>query len=125
MITELEQEFYDTFGIEPEINYVCDKEPCEKELLEDKQCKGCSHLYDTREDYPEITAEKLLEMICILNNYGKYDCWGVTIARLKKAILENCIVVVVSKLLNDAILEQFKQQIQQLFREKGIVDNNV
>ena len=64
-------------------------------------------------------------MICILNNYGKYDCWGVTIARLKKAILENCIVVVVSKLLNDAILEQFKQQIQQLFREKGIVDNNV
>ena len=102
MITELEQEFYDTFGIEK--RYI---------TLEDDYGK-----YQTHDKlYPEITAEKLLEMICILNNYGKYDCWGVTVARLKKAILENCIVVVVSKLLNDAILEQFKQQIQQLFKE--------
>lgn len=103
MITELEQEFYDTFEIEK--RYI---------TLEDDYGK-----YQTHDKlYPEITAEKLLEMICILNNYGKYDCWGVTVARLKKAILENCIAVVVSKLLNDVILEQFKQQIQQLFKER-------
>ena len=102
MTTELEQEFYDTFGIEK--RYI---------TLEDDYGK-----YQTHEKlYPEITAEKLLEMICILNNYGKYDCWGVTIARLKKAILENCIVVVISKSLNNVILEQFKQRIQQLFKE--------
>lgn len=102
MTTELEQEFYDTFGIEK--RYI---------TLEDDYGK-----YQTHEKlYPEITAEKLLEIICILNNYGKYDCWGVTIARLKKAILENCIVVVISKSLNNVILEQFKQRIQQLFKE--------
>lgn len=106
MITELEQEFYDTFGIEP----FCDL-PCNKRGVECTDNTYCGN------KYPDITAEKLLEMICILNNYGKYDCWGVTIARLKKAILENCIVVVISKLLNDVTLEQFKQQIQQLFKE--------
>lgn len=100
MITELEQEFYDTFGIE------------EKENLNYTEKGFIEHIYN----YPEITAEKLLEMICVLNNYGKYDCWAVTIARLKDAILENCISVVVLKLLNDVILEQFKQQIQQLFK---------
>ena len=101
MTTELEQEFYDTFGIE------------EKENLNYTEKGFIEHIYN----YPEITAEKLLEIICILNNYGKYDCWGVTIARLKKAILENCIVVVISKSLNNVILEQFKQRIQQLFKE--------
>lgn len=129
MITELEQEFYDTFGIEPEIDYDYktviqnvtktgywfDREYLIKMFNDNQKFK----VIQVRKNisYPEITAEKLLEMICILNNYGKYDCWGVTIARLKKAILENCIVVVISKSLNNVILEQFKQQIQQLFKE--------
>ena len=102
MISELEQEFYNTFGIEK--RYI---------ILEDDYGQ-----YQTHEKlYSKITAEKLLEMICILNNYGKYDCWAVTVPRLKDAILEKCIAVVISKLLNDNILEQFKQKIQQLLQE--------
>ncbi len=102
MITELEQEFYDTFGIEKQ-----------HIILEDDYGQ-----YQTRDKmYPEITAEKLLEMICVLNNYFKYNCWALTVTTLKYAILENCIEVVVDKLLNDDVLEQFKQQIQKLFKE--------
>ena len=107
MVTELEQKFYDTFGIEKK----CNKETY-KLCVGSLSCNDCQSPY-----YPKITAEKLLEMICILNNYDKYDCWAVTVAKLKDAILENCIAVVVLKLLNDTILEQFKQQIQQLFKE--------
>lgn len=51
---------YENAGIEPDINYVCDKEPCEKHSVD---CQECSHLYDTREDYPDFTAEKQIELI--------------------------------------------------------------
>lgn len=54
---------YENAGIEPEINYVCDKEPCEQHSVD---CQKCSHLYDTREDYPDFTAEKQLELIKLL-----------------------------------------------------------
>lgn len=51
---------YENAGIEPDINYVCDKDPCEKHSV---NCQECSHIYDTREDYPDFTAEKQLELI--------------------------------------------------------------
>ena len=58
-MSEIEK-MYENAGIEPDINYVCDKEPCEKHSVD---CQECSHLYDTREDYPDFTAEKQLELI--------------------------------------------------------------
>ena len=54
------EKMYENAGIEPDINYVCDKEPCEKHSVD---CQECSHLYDTREDYPDFTAEKQIEII--------------------------------------------------------------
>ena len=118
-MNDIEQEFYDTFGIEPEIGYVCDKEPCEKELLEDKQCKGCSHLYDTREDYPEITAEKLLQLLCIVideyNRNGRtFYLDSTNVKELKEDILDalmGCIDVTCD------LFETEVKQIQQLFKE--------
>ena len=77
MTTELEQRFYDTFGVEPYFQYL---------LVDTKARKKKEHLFDkteliefctTHKDfillkvvkrYPNITAEKLLEMICIYNN---------------------------------------------------------
>ena len=59
---------YENAGIEPDINYVCDKEPCEKHSVD---CQECSHLYDTREDYPDFTAEKQIAILMfILNKFG-------------------------------------------------------
>ena len=120
MTSKLEQEFYDTFGIEPEINYVCDKRPCKKGFLKTCADIGCSHLYDTREDYPDITAEKLLEMICILNKTACEVLASENIEDLKNEILETCIKVYNTPILtsdgdeydNYAIYDK----IQQLFK---------
>lgn len=67
------KKMYENAGIEPDINYVCDKDPCEKHSV---NCQECSHLYDTREDYPDFTAEKQLEIEnVILQNKKNYNKW--------------------------------------------------
>ena len=95
----IEQEFFRVFGIEPK------KIPT--------QPGWCP---DVIEVYPEITAETLLQMICILNKeavYG-YSDWGGnfviggTVEELKESLLTDCI-------RNKS--KVFKQ-IQQLFSEQ-------
>lgn len=119
MTTELEQEFYDTFGIEKQMAATVS---CTPGYLKCEHCEYYKHIEEykgrcTKLDYPRITAEKLLKIICILNNYFKYNCWALTVTTLKYAILKNCIEIIVDKLLDDDVLEQFKQQIQQLFKD--------
>ena len=98
MITELEQKFYDTFGIEK--RYI---------TLEDDYGKYQTH----KKSYPKITAEKLLEMICIYNStytngYTNYSLLNErSVEKLKEQILKNCLIV----------KDDIKQQIQQLFKE--------
>lgn len=104
MTTELEQEFYDTFGIEKieNLNYT------EKGFIE--------HTYN----YPDITAEKLLKMICILNETACEVLASENIEDLKNEILETCIKVYNTPILtsdgdeydNYAIYDK----IQQLFK---------
>lgn len=67
-MSEIEK-MYENAGIEPDINYVCDKEPCEKHSVD---CQECSHLYAMREDYPDFTAEKqmAIENIIFQCNFG-------------------------------------------------------
>ena len=98
MRSELEQEFYDTFGIEK--RYI---------ILED----DCGQYQTHEKFYPNITAEKLLEMICILNSI--YDCGfknntslaSKEVKYLKMEILKYCILH----------KEQIETQIQQRFKE--------
>lgn len=96
MTTELEQEFYDTFGIE------------EKENLNYTEKGFIEHTYN----YPEITAEKLLEMICIYNNNvcENEKITPSNINTLKKDVLYWIITDFEG---NDKI----KHQIQQLFKD--------
>ena len=62
------EKMYENAGIEPDINYVCDKEPCKQYSVD---CQECSHLYDTRVDYPDFTAEKQITILMfILNKFG-------------------------------------------------------
>ena len=98
MTTELEQEFYNTFGLE------------RKKLFSARQGINPDAVI-----YPEITAEKLLQMICILNKeavYG-YSDWGgkfvigETVKELKESILTDCI----------RNKSQLFKQIQQLFKD--------
>jgi len=81
-MTELEEKFYKTFGIEPEYTYI-------------------GHYPLTDENgiiqppkYPKITAEKLLEIICVcnstyVNGYTNYFmATGKTKEELKEEILK-------------------------------------
>lgn len=107
MTSELEQEFYDTFGIEPEYK------TCIFKYCKNKEEYDCDNCGDRLWHYPEITAEKLLEMICILNSI--YDCGfknntslaSKEVKYLKMEILKYCILH----------KEQIKTQIQQLFKD--------
>lgn len=94
MTTELEQEFYDTFGIEK--RYI---------ILEDDYGK-----YQTHEKlYPKITAEKLLEMICIVMKYKNIYRFVNGIEDLK----EQTFKILIS--LKDML--SIYAQIQQLFKD--------
>ena len=104
MTTELEQEFFKVFGIEPipikSYGYWL--------------IKGSIAENDKGEKvvYPEISDRKLLEMICILSayNYIFEDLKADDIEQLKEEII---------KLFFDypLIAEEEKTKIQQLFKE--------
>ena len=138
MTTELEQEFYKVFGIKPEFGYWCKifdetniadcngiKEPSNK-------CAKCENGYIKYKFYPVITAEKLLEMICILNSYytRTMQCctmlYSSSIATLKEEILKEFIDILKQYTELDFLEKDrdereeedwIKHQIQQLFKE--------
>lgn len=104
MITELERKFYDTFGIEPEIyydyktviqnvtktGYWLGKEDLIRMFNDNQKFKVIKVIKNI--NYPEITAEKLLEMICICSTvYPLTINFKETIDELKKFILDFCI----------------------------------
>ena len=94
MTTELEKQFFDTFGIEPE--------PIYSELWADELVKY---------EYPQITDRILLELICILNNTLGFNT---DIEKLKTKTLNYCLSTFYKKgIIND----YFKQQVQALFKE--------
>ena len=127
MTTELEQKFYDTFGIESYTYYDClsdyklyDQQPCNRE-----NCISCG-AYRKLLYKPEITAEKLLQLLCIvINEYSRngYTFYldSTNVKELKEEILDALIGCI------DATCDLFEtevKQIQQLFKgEKGIVDD--
>lgn len=121
MTTELEEQFFKKFGIEPECVRGCGQYYFENGNIDawnvfdckNSDCSKCEHDKSIWR-YPEITDRKLLEMICILNKeaiYG-YSDWGgnfiigETVQELKESILTDCIENK-SKIFN---------QIQQLFK---------
>ena len=61
MTNELEKQFFDTFGIEPDIT------SCYHRCKKDLNCKKCD---EAKVIYPQITDRILLELICICSQYG-------------------------------------------------------
>jgi len=93
MTTKLEQEFYDTFGIEKQKYYAC------------QSYKDYSDVFEVK--YPPITDKIILELIIIylqINNLYKYYP---SIEDLKNDILKEFIARGKNKII--------KHQIQQLF----------
>ena len=130
MTTELEKQFFDTFGIEPKLN-----SPCEQ-LLQNKYCKENSGSRDTYFDpfpycvgfenctkdykervwgYPKITDRIYLELHCLLNSLDNPP-YGLTVKEFKKDILISAIGVL-SRNETAKQIDNIKHQVQALFKE--------
>lgn len=62
MTTDLEKQFFDTFGIEPKLD-------CKRCGAKNFALGQCAEV-DCEKTYPLITDRILLEMICICSQYG-------------------------------------------------------
>ena len=104
------EKMYENAGIEPDINYVCDKEPCEQHSVD---CQKCLHLYDTREDYPDFTAEKQLSLMAFLINRKvelsfKTEQGGITVEAISRGLAG-----IVNRIWQD-LTDAEKQQIKEI-----------
>ena len=105
MTNELEKQFFDTFGIEPNIT------SCYHRCKKDLNCKKCD---EAKVIYPQITDHILLELIFILTTLLDttiYEDVFITVAKnreeLKKDIFKECILY----------KQHIKQQVCTLFNE--------
>lgn len=141
-MSEIEKQFFETFGIEQKFKGYSNTEelsnggviPCGNikyfDTIEemDKANYWCFNMWELDEedkDYPQITDRILLELICIINqiylsDYGEEDYYvSSNYKDLKQEIISQC-----NRLANkNAILEthgeDFKQQVQALFKENN------
>ena len=97
MTNDLEKQFFDTFGIEPNCKFVKYCDDCTK-------C-GCYH-------YPRITDRILLELICIYLDYRVLTT-QMSVKHLKQTVLEGLIEL--HKQYNLKI--GYYEEVQALFEE--------
>ena len=105
MATDIERQFFDTFGIEPKCETRDEYHKYECYGMVD--CDECASAI-----YPQITDRILLELICILSKYKKdkgslLEIYDISLNELKEEILE--MVIFRNKDLN--------YQVQSLFKE--------
>lgn len=111
MTTDLEKQFFDTFGIK-QIEYTqCTTIGC-KHIYGD--CNNCQFHNVYKVDYPQITDSILIELICILSRWHldrrePYEIMSINKEQLKNQILSNSLYI--------AKFYKAKQQVQELFRE--------
>ena len=115
MITDIEKQFFDTFGIEPKDRF----KGCENGITfytygcDMPSCKGCPKEIREKE-YPQITDSILLKLICILTCYylderEPYEITSINIEQLKQRVLSDIICI--------AGCEATKCQVQKIFKE--------
>ena len=106
-MTEIEEKFFEVFGIEPKL--VIKKEDWQK--YKDKP--NADKLY---KQYPQITSDILLKLICILVQWDRDYEYLITskfIEDLKQEILNDCIQS--AKQFD----EYYVEQVKSLFTEVG------
>ena len=127
MTTDIKIQFFETFGIEPKHNDGCEisdrywanEENADKYITFDNYMNTfcpesdsgacfatCPFAY-CKEEYPQITDTQYLQLVCWVNErriFQNFDVNG-----LKEYVLKELCTMVVT--------EQFKQQVQALFKE--------
>lgn len=95
MTTEIEKQFFETFGIKP------------KEKVS-QTFNGAEFKVETTKEYPQITDRILLELICIANHNDVYvNLEGASIETIKNNLLEYFIF----------FRRDVKKYVQKLFKE--------
>ena len=123
MTTELEKQFFDTFGVEPTEEkycyYQCKNPKFKEYCCEDKNCKHFKH----KIEYPQITDRHYLELICAYNNFQN-DTASFFIPFDYKNIKNNILTFLVEEInekyknryfCND--VDKLKHQVQAIFKE--------
>ena len=118
MINELEQQFFDKFGIEPKKGCIAyDKlTEVEADAICNGKCAECSYLDDV---YPKITDHILLELLCLLadlydsNSHG-YPLLSKNIKELKEDVLDDLMGAI--DVEND-YPEGYTNKVRALFKE--------
>lgn len=125
MTTEIEKKFFEMFEIEPEFEYTYEiflnksslgifnmigtKNECEENIAYVSKQKGKEvKIIKIKKVCPEITAEKVLELICLINKQsisGVNVIHGKTIDELKNYVIRECMLCV----------DFFKPEVQKLF----------
>ena len=118
MTSELEKQFFDTFGI-PKL---C----CKKYItncMRYGECEECVNYDKDFSTYPQITDRILLELICILNQvdlyfYREEDYFiAVNYEDLKKEVIAKCKRLADKNAFSEFTGEHIKAQVQALFEE--------
>lgn len=128
MTTELEKQFFDTFGIKPYFYEYIIKTNRKEQMLTKEQF---INFVKSEQDYlfvipykveVQITDRILLELICILSKMGTglhtiYTIKAKNTLELKQDVLENCLEVLEWDEFKK-YKKGFKQQVQTLFKEE-------
>ena len=111
-MTKIREQFFKEFEIEPiTILNTCVYESyrCKYPGF-DKKCCDCEYYHLNKKYYLQITADVLLKLICILNNFTDFTCIlnGENVEEIKDEILLTCI--------NYKNEQFFKEEVQELFK---------
>lgn len=136
MTTELEQEFFKVFGVEPKMLCNCEfknlydyrieygSDVCDYTESKIKEpCKVCKKAKQKVPLYPEITDRKLLQLLCIYN-----DMQGCVETCITPCKYEDAKEMILSTLVNERFamidcdkgtyMDVMTKQIQKLFEEE-------
>lgn len=103
MTTDLEKQFFDTFGIEPY------REPSREYNSDGEICSWYI-------EYPQITDKQYLELICIHNTYIETNLYSLDYESLKKEVLQDLINEQESReLKKDYVQDGLKRDVQKIF----------
>ena len=111
MITDIEKQFFETFGIKPRSYLLCTS--C-WDCIDAQPCEQCHYGKLIEDEYPKISDRILLELICILTRHylderEPYEITSINIEQLKQQILSDIIRI--------ADCEATKCQVQKIFKE--------
>ena len=105
-MSEIEKQFFETFGIKPDIT------SCYHRCKKDLNCRECN---EAKVIYPQITDRILLDLIC-LNNIYLWETHTSTVNELKNVLL-NKYIEYVNLMADENEKQEYINQVQSLFEE--------